>query len=133
MGSDLRLLLDTHTAIWWWNYQTALIGRQARDAISEPEATIFVSAVSAWEIGTKVRLGKLDEAAEVPGTFERLMARHGFSYLPLDHRHALRSAEYEVRHNDPFDRMLVAQAEIEGLTFLTKDRELAAFPCRVLW
>lgn len=132
MGPDLNILCDTHAILWWWNKREYLSDHAAA-LLADRTNQVFVSAVSAWEIGTKVRSGKLQSAIEIPDAFDRLVNDEGFSHLSLNHAHALRCTEYEQNHRDPFDRMLVAQAEIEGLTFLTKDRELAAFPCRILW
>ncbi|MGB3722543.1 MAG: type II toxin-antitoxin system VapC family toxin [Pacificimonas sp.] len=129
----MRLLLDTHTLIWWLNGAGKKLSIRATKAIADRNNQVFVSAVSAWEIGTKVVLQKLPEAAGVPANFDALINEHSFAHLALAYNHALRSADYGASNRDPFDRMLAAQAELEDLTLVSVDEKLAAFPCRVLW
>ena len=128
----MRLLLDTHAVAWWWMNASALRVRQ-RELIGHPDHDVFVSAVSAWEIARKVAVGKFEEARDIPPAFDRLVERHRFRHLPLERGAAMRAAEYDIAHRDPFDRMLAAQAEIERLTLVTKDERLSAFPCATMW
>ncbi len=128
----MKLLLDTHTLLWWWSDNPSL-SRIAREAIAEPETIIWMSAASAWEIATKQRLGKLPAAPDVQQHFFARSLHDGFSILPIDHRHALRGGAFAVDHRDPFDRLLAAQAEIEDATLVTRDPAFALFPVQTLW
>ena len=126
------LLLDTHTLLWWWTDHPSLSTR-ARDAISDPSDRVNISAASAWEIATKTRLGRLDEFAGVVPQFGASVVADGFRHLPVAYTHGLRAGSYEADHKDPFDRMLAAQAEIESLTLVTRDRAFEEFPVATLW
>ncbi len=128
----MKLLLDTHTLLWWFFNDTRLSAR-ALAAIGNSDNEVLVSAASAWEIATKVKLGKLPEAADAVLRFEPLIAADGFTPLPIAARHALLAGAYPQAHRDPFDRMLAAQSELEGATLVTQDPALAAFPCARLW
>jgi PIN domain nuclease of toxin-antitoxin system len=117
----MRLLLDTHVLIWWLG-NAAELTRRLRSAIADPVNDILVSSVSAFEITTKFRLGKLPSAAllatDVPGHVERA----GFQELPLTARHAARAGLLPHPHRDPFDRLLAAQALVEGLPLASVDK-----------
>jgi PIN domain nuclease of toxin-antitoxin system len=115
------ILLDTHVAIWW-REDNPRLGQEARHLIAT-SGVVFVSAVSAWEVSLKVALGKL----RIPGSFERMVEDAGFDKLPLTFRHAEAIATLPAHHRDPFDRMLVAQAQVERLTLLTADRQLQVY------
>lgn len=128
----MKLLLDTHTLLWWFVNDRRL-SASARAAILDERNEIHVSAVNAWEIATKDRLGKLPEAREAAPRFMELVAADGFSLLPLSCRHGLRAGGYPMNQGDPFDRMLAAQAEIDALVLVTRDPLFADFPIRVLW
>jgi len=113
----LRLLLDTHAWLWWLTDDRRL-GRRARQAIANPRSEIHVSAASAWEVAVKealgkLRLGKADLEAEI--------AANGFVELPVRIRHALVAGRLPPVHEDPFDRMLVAQSRVEELAVVTAD------------
>jgi PIN domain nuclease of toxin-antitoxin system len=118
----LRILLDTHLLLWWLG-STPELSEQARALISEPENTIFISAVSLWEIWLKESLGKL----RLPGDFETRLAAESFESLPLSAAHARQVALLRWHHRDPFDRMLVAQAHVQNLILLTADDRIAPY------
>ena len=122
----MNLLLDTHIVLWWLSDYTRLTAR-ARKAI-ETSDLAFVSAATAWEIGIKSSLKKL----EFRGELEEQLALNDFRPLPVSMTHAVASGRLPRHHNDPFDRMLVAQATIEGLTLLTVDKRLKAYAARVM-
>ena len=110
----MRLLLDTHVLIWW--DEGRRLSPEARRAIHDAE-DVFVSAASAWEVAIKVALGRLRPTR----TVEDAAADSGFVELPVTFRHAGRLASLPRHHRDPFDRLLVAQAEVEGLALVTRD------------
>jgi PIN domain nuclease of toxin-antitoxin system len=128
----MKLLLDTHTLLWWFTDDDRLSGR-AKTAIADEENAIFVSAASAWEIATKQRIGKLDRVPDATERFSELVAADGFSHLPINHLHSLRACSYRCEHRDPFDRMLAAQSEIDGLALVTRDPAFDCFGTRTFW
>lgn len=118
----MKVLLDTHLILWWLADSPSLSG-EAREVICAPENTVFVSAASLWEIWLKENLGKL----RLPPDFEQKLEAESFESLPLTAAHARRVALLPWHHRDPFDRMLAAQAQVEGLTLLTADPVMAAY------
>ena len=118
----MRLLLDTHILLWWLADDSSL-SAHARRLISDPDNTIFVSAVSLWEIWLKQSLGKL----RLPPDFEEKLAGESFESLPLTAAHAREVALLPWHHRDPFDRMLVAQARAADLKLLTADEAAAGY------
>lgn len=118
----MKILLDTHLVLWWL-MNSPLLPSQARDLIGAPDNQVFVSAVSLWEIRLKESLGKL----RVPPNFEASLAANSFENLPLTASQARQVALLPWRHRDPFDRMLVAQAQTEKFTLLTADEAVAAY------
>lgn len=123
----MRLLLDTHAFLWWRTNDRRLTPA-VRSAIVAADV-VFVSAASAWEAGIKAALGRL----RYPDTIEAGVESSGFEKLSITLAHAERAAKLPRHHSDPFDRMLVAQAEIEGLTLVTKDRALSHYGVAVIW
>src|SRR6266542_1895630 len=117
----MRFLLDTHTLLWCFNADPALSAR-SRHLIEDGSNEIFVSAASAWEIATKVRLGKLPTGEELIGDLDRYLARLGFDSLPISLSHANRAGTLRGEHRDPFDRMLISQAQCENLPVISNDR-----------
>ena len=121
----MRLLLDTHVLIWWDEGQR--LSPTARRAIREAQE-VFVSAASAWEVAIKIALGRLRPTR----TVEEAAGESGFMELPVTFRHAVRTAALPFHHRDPFDRLLVAQAEVEGLTLVTRDAAFEPYGIEVL-
>ena len=128
----MRVLLDTHALLWWFTDDPRL-SHVARCTIADETNEIVVSAASAWEIATKHRLGKLNEAADAVYRFDELVAADGFVHLPITHFHSLKAGSYSVEHRDPFDRMLAAQSELESLPLVTCDPALALFDIQRIW
>lgn len=112
----MNLLLDTHTLIWVFDVNPKL-SQAAREAISEGENEVFVSAVTAWEIAIKRGLGKL----ELRGDYRRGLERYRFTPLTISTEHALAVEALPQHHADPFDRLLIVQAQLENLTLVTRD------------
>jgi PIN domain nuclease of toxin-antitoxin system len=122
----MRLLLDTHVLLWWLADDPAL-SRQARGLIAnEPE--VFASAASAWEIAIKRALGKLEAPEALPAALDA----GGIRRLPIEFEHAAVAGALPRHHDDPFDRMLVAQSQCEGLTLLTSDARISSYAVAVL-
>lgn len=118
----MRLLLDTHAYLWWLADDPRL-REGARAAIADPDAAVHVSAASVWEIAIKIELGKL----ELDGDPVAEIARNGFLELAMTARHALAAGSLPRHHDDPFDRMLIAQARTEDLTLVTRDAAFRAY------
>lgn len=128
----MRVLLDTHALLWWLSDDTAL-PRSARKIIAETRNTVLVSAASAWEIATKVRLGRLPAAADLVSDFCGQVEREGFDLLPISADHGIRGGLLPGPHRDPFDRMLIAQAQAENLAVITNERVFESYGVRRLW
>ena len=128
----MRALLDTHALLWWLSDDPAL-SKPARKFIAETKNTVIVSAASAWEIATKVRLGKLATAAELAADFVGLVEREGFEFLPISPDHAIRAGLLPGPHKNPFDRMLIAQAQAEGVPVVTNEIAFDAYGVRRIW
>ncbi len=125
----MRLLLDSHAYLWWLTSDRRLGGR-ARTALADPETMVFVSAATIWELTIKRALGRL--AVQSASLCDEISA-NGFHELPVSARHAERAGELPKEHDDPFDRMLVAQAQIEDLTCVTKDETFDRYDVATLW
>jgi PIN domain nuclease of toxin-antitoxin system len=104
------------------------LGGGVRDALGNPEASVFVSPASVWEIAIKQKLGKLD----APTDLEDQLRRHRFESLAITIAHAYVAGSLDRHHDDPFDRMLIAQAGAEGLTLVTRDPRFAAYEVQIL-
>jgi PIN domain nuclease of toxin-antitoxin system len=128
----VRLLLDTHALLWWLDGDRRLSLR-ARRAIASESNAILVSAASAWEITTKARLGKLPGATEVAADVAACVAAQGFLSLDITLLHAQRAGSLPSTHRDPFDRMLIAQSQIEDVALVTDDEAFDAFDVRRFW
>lgn len=125
----MRLLLDTHVLLWWLADAPKLAG-EARAAIADPANEICVSPASVWEAAIKRTLGKLRfDDVELVAALEA----GGFREMPIAVEHALRAGQLPRHHDDPFDRMLVAQARAEGLTIVSRDEALKAYDAPILW
>ncbi|HWK34956.1 type II toxin-antitoxin system VapC family toxin [Sphingomonas sp.] len=130
--ADEGYLLDTHSLIWWW-LADPMLSPPARLVLESRDRTIYVSAISAIEIALKVRTGKLPKMTEPLDQFGEATTGDGFEHLPVTFEHARMAGLFNERHQDPFDRMLAAQALVGNLTVITRDREISTFGCRTLW
>jgi len=123
----VKLLLDTH-AVLWWQMEDRRLPKPARRAIAEADV-VWVSAASGWEIAIKAALGRLRLDEPIAAT----VAADDFTELPVTLAHTTRLGSLPEHHADPFDRILVAQALVEGATLVTRDAALGAYGAPVLW
>ena len=126
----MNLLLDTHAFIWWLRDDVSL-GKTARLAIEKPGNIVFVSAVSALEIAIKRAAGRLT-GLPPRGDVGDWIDANRFVALPIDVGHAVLSAALPAHHADPFDRVLIAQARVEDLTLVAKDRHISKYRVKLL-
>ena len=122
-----RLLLDTHAFLWWLADDPHL-GRRARTRIADAGNQVFVSAATGWEISIKKGLGKL----VAPDDLDAVVEEEGFTHLPISFFHGEQAGALPDHHKDPFDRMLVAQAQAEGLVIVTRDPAIHRYGVRTL-
>lgn len=122
----MNLLLDTHALLWWLG--DVELGDEVREVINAPGPAPFVSAATVWEVAIKINLGKLD----APEPLVQAVTEEGFEPLPISFEHAERAGGLPLHHTDPFDRLLIAQAQVEGLTIVTRDRSFDAYEVAVL-
>lgn len=127
MTPTSRLLLDTHIFLWWRG-EPGRLSSEVRSSIATADI-VFVSAASVWEAAIKAAVGRL----ELPDTIEAGVLASGFEKLLITFTHAERAAGLPPHHRDPFDRMLVGQAQAEGLTLVTHDRLLEPYEVEILW
>ncbi|MCE2959406.1 MAG: type II toxin-antitoxin system VapC family toxin [Akkermansiaceae bacterium] len=129
----MRLLLDTHT-ILWYIFGDSRLSSRARDAILTTDE-VYWSMVSIWEIGIKQSLGK--PGFELPADWARFlpeqMSLQGFSHLPIDSSHCEAVSKLHWYHRDPFDRLLIATAKIENLTIVSRDTSFQKYPIDQIW
>jgi PIN domain nuclease of toxin-antitoxin system len=128
----VRFLLDTHTLIWWMTADTHL-SKPARLLIEEKNNVSLVSAASAWEIATKVRLGRLPAAADLVQNFVPDLEQQRIEILFVTAEHGLRAGLLPGPHRDPFDRMLIAQAQAENVPIVSNDKALDGYGVPRLW
>ncbi|QLE57408.1 type II toxin-antitoxin system VapC family toxin [Nostoc sp. TCL26-01] len=128
----MRALLDTHTFIWWVIDDNRL-SSTARNIIADPGNNLFFSAASAWEIVIKVRLGKLN-LPEPPETYiPNRLTINRFESLPIQVNHALQVVNLPALHQDPFDRIIIAQSQVEKMPIITVDNKITQYPVDVIW
>jgi len=128
----VEALLDTHTLLWWLS-DDPLLTRAARQIISDTKNVIYVRSASAWEIATKVRIGKLPSASDLAADFNAHLDREGFQILPISGNHAIRAGLLPGPHKDPFDRMLIAQAQAENMPIVSNETIFDNYGVRRIW
>jgi PIN domain nuclease of toxin-antitoxin system len=131
-ADSARFLIDTHVLLWWL-FGDARLSSLAYDTIQSPDHVILVSSASGWEISTKHRLGKLAHAGEAVDNLPALLKRSHMEVLPVTLEHALAAGALPGPHRDPFDRMLIAQSQIEGLPIVTNDKAFRDYPVTIIW
>src|ERR1044071_5664059 len=129
----MKILLDTHC--WLWShFEPDKLGARAAAVLKDLGNEVFFSAASSWEIALKYKIGKLPDLPDIPERFlpPQLIADQ-IALLPIQSHHALRTATLPGHHNDPFDRLLIAQAQVEELVLMTADEDILPYRVRTLW
>jgi PIN domain nuclease of toxin-antitoxin system len=128
----MKVLIDTHTFLWW-NTDDAQLSLRAREVIADGQNEVFLSAASVWEIVIKTTKGKL-VLPEAPAQYiTHRMSLYRFRHLPIQISHALRVYELPPYHNDPFDRMLIAQSQAECIPIVTSDESFQQYELEIIW
>ena len=122
-----RLLLDTHAFVWWL-VDVSKLAEGAHAAIADPRNEVFVSAITGWEITVKRAKGRMT----APDNLLSMIDEKGFTHLPLTFHHAEQAGRLPMRHRDPFDRFLIAQAQAEGLVLVTRDARIPLYGIRTM-
>ncbi len=128
----IRVLLDTHALLWAW-VSPEKLSPKAVKIIRDPANRRLVSTVTAFEIATKFKIGKLDVEPTLVHCYADHLVRFMAEELPLLSRHGLAAGMYPSQHRDPFDRLLAAQSELEGIPLLTRDACFQEFPVQTIW
>jgi PIN domain nuclease of toxin-antitoxin system len=128
----VRALLDTH-AFLWWTVDDPRLSQDARTLIEDASNELYLSVASAWELAIKVGLGRVETPAPIDEFLPDSLARNGVQALAIELPHALRVARLPSIHGDPFDRLIVAQAQIEGLPILTADPAIDRYDVDTIW
>jgi PIN domain nuclease of toxin-antitoxin system len=123
----MKLLLDTHILLWWLT-QDRKLSQTETAIITDPDNLIFVSAATAWEIAVKKMIGKLEAPDDLPAA----LAANNFLELPISIAHSQKLYQLPLHHHDPFDRIMVAQAMSEDLTFMTRDTKIALYDIKII-
>jgi PIN domain nuclease of toxin-antitoxin system len=128
----MKVLLDTHTFLWWITDDPKLSLR-VRGIISDRENEIFISAATGWEIAIKSQIGRLKLPDEPQRFILEQLKINGMKSLPIEMRHALHVSTLPTYHQDPFDRILIAQAQMEDLPVLSADPEIGKYEVTIIW
>jgi PIN domain nuclease of toxin-antitoxin system len=128
----MRLLLDSHALLWWITGDSSL-PESARRRIAQSREAVVVSAASAWEIAIKLSLGRLNSAANLVSDFDRELRLDGFESLAISAQHGIRAGLLPGPDKDPFDRMLVAQAQAENLAVVSNDQVFDRYGVKRFW
>jgi PIN domain nuclease of toxin-antitoxin system len=128
----MRALLDTHTFLWWVTNQPQL-SETVSSILRDRQNQIFFSAASAWEIAIKAQLGKLEIPSQPEDFIASQLELNSFQVLPIELKHALHIYHLPTHHKDPFDRILIAQSQVENLPLLTLDPQIIKYGINVIW
>ena len=126
-----QVLLDTHALVWWLEARENL-SHKAKKIIEDSKTVVFVSAVTGWELAIKTQIGKFKSAGLVHA-LEREIEKEGFVELPISMEHALLAGSLGSPHKDPFDRLLIAQAQVEEVPIISNDKVFDGFSVRRIW
>ncbi len=128
----MKVLIDTHTFLWW-NTGDSLLSTHAKEIIADGQNEVFLSAASVWEIVIKTAKGRLI-LPELPAQYiSRRISLYRFRPLPIQISHAAYVFELPPYHNDPFDRMLIAQSRLESIPLVTRDEEIRRYDLETIW
>jgi len=128
----MRALLDTHAFLWWITNDPR-VSKKVREIISDGENELFLSVASGWEMAIKAGLGRLQLPPNLEHFILEQMALNAIESLPVQMSHALHVYKLPAHHRDPFDRMLIAQAQLQNLPILTVDPQIARYSVKVIW
>jgi PIN domain nuclease of toxin-antitoxin system len=128
----MKVLIDTHTFLWW-NTEDPLLSLHAREIIADGQNEIFLSAASVWEIVIKTAKGKLILPEPPAQYITSRMSLYRFRPLPVQISHAVHVYELPPHHNDPFDRLLIAQSQLESMPLVTKDEDILCYDLETIW
>lgn len=128
----MKYLLDTHTFLWW-NMDDAQLSPRVKEILTDGANDIFLSAASAWEIAIKTARGRLILPENPTHYIPSRLRLHGFQALPVQIHHAVQVYKLPLHHSDPFDRLLIAQSQIEKLPLLTADEDIGRYDVEVIW
>ncbi|ASC74135.1 PIN domain nuclease [Halomicronema hongdechloris C2206] len=128
----MKLLLDTHTFIWW-DSQSSQIPEGTLDLLKSPDNELLLSLVSVWEIQIKAHLGKLELKAPLLDIVQRQESQNGVVILPIALAHIIELDQLPWHHKDPFDRLLIAQSRVEAATLVSKDPAFNHYDCQMIW
>lgn len=128
----MRLLLDTHTLLWW-DGTSSLLSDAARNALKDGSNTVFMSVVNAWEMQIKTQLRKLTLHKPLADIINEQRINNGFELLDVELSHVLALDSLPFHHKDPFDRLLIAQARHENLTLVSNDGRFSPYSVKLLW
>jgi len=128
----VRVLLDTH-ALMWWTGEPGRLSPRVRELLNDDRNEIVWSVVGTWELALKISRGKLKLPLPLPQFLDASVNQAGIRHLAVESRHALAQLELPGHHWDPFDRMLIAQAQVEGLSIVSTDRAFARYSVQTIW
>ena len=128
----MKLLLDTHVFLWW-NEASPRLSPRASELLSDQTNSLFLSVASAWEIVLKVHVGKLKLPSTAAAYIPARLAHYGIGAIPVSLAHVLAAEPLPVHHRDPFDRILVAQAQVERLAVVTHDPQILKYDVETVW
>jgi len=128
----MRYLLDTHTFLWW-NMDDEQLSALAKDLIADSQNEIFLSAASAWEIAIKTARGRLTLPEDPTRYVSNRLHLHGFQALPIQIHHAVQVYQLPTHHADPFDRLLIAQSQMEAMPLISIDPDIRKYNVEVIW
>ncbi len=128
----MKYLLDTH-AFMWWDADSEKLSSNVFEIISDDDNDIYLSVVSVWEIAIKNQIGKLPIRSELATIITEQQTENGIQILSIELAHTLKISELPLHHNDPFDRLLIAQSLVENIPILSKDAVFQKYDAEILW
>ena len=129
----MRLLLDAHAFLWWVTTRGSRLSERAREVLGDSSTDALLGAGVLYEIAIKAQIGRLELPAAADVYIPRLLRRFAFGVLPIDQAHALRAGTLPLIHRDPWDRLLIAQAQVEQLPIITADPAIGQYDVDVIW